>query len=46
MKNKSVIVAFFDKADKIVFPAGEKSKTRETKAKIEDAMLGKGYRRD
>lgn len=29
-----------------VFPAGEKSKTRETKAKIEDAMLAKGFRRD
>ncbi len=29
-----------------VFPAGEKSKTRETKAKIEDAMLEKGFRRD
>ena len=29
-----------------VFPAGEKSKTRETKAKLEDAMLDKGYRRD
>lgn len=32
--------------DIFVFPAGEKSKTRETKAKIEDAMLEKGYRRD
>lgn len=32
--------------DMFVFPAGEKSKTRETKAKLEDAMLGKGYRRD
>ncbi len=29
-----------------VFPEGEKSKTRETKAMIEDAMLAKGYRRD
>ncbi len=28
------------------FPAGEKSKTRETKAQIEDAMLAAGYRRD
>lgn len=28
------------------FPAGEKSKTRQTKAMIEDAMLEKGYRRD
>ena len=32
--------------DMFVFPAGEKSKTRETKARIEDAMLEKGYRRD
>lgn len=32
--------------DMFVFPAGEKSKTRETKARIEDAMLKKGYRRD
>lgn len=29
-----------------VFPAGEKSKTRATKERIEDAMLEKGYRRD
>ncbi|MBR2661553.1 MAG: 3-dehydroquinate synthase [Clostridia bacterium] len=28
------------------FPAGEKSKTRETKAEIEDRMLEAGYRRD
>lgn len=28
------------------FPEGEKSKTRETKAMIEDAMLEKGYKRD
>lgn len=28
------------------FPAGEKSKTRQTKEKIEDDMLGCGYRRD
>lgn len=28
------------------FEAGEKSKTRETKAMIEDRMLAKGYRRD
>ena len=34
------------KADIFVFPAGEKSKTRETKAKIEDEMLKLGYRRD
>lgn len=32
--------------DMFVIPAGEKSKTRETKAKVEDAMLEKGYRRD
>ncbi|MBR2045221.1 MAG: 3-dehydroquinate synthase [Agathobacter sp.] len=32
--------------DLFVFSAGEKSKTRETKARIEDAMLEKGYRRD
>jgi len=32
--------------DMFVFAAGEKSKTRETKAGIEDAMLEKGYRRD
>ncbi|MBR1740418.1 MAG: 3-dehydroquinate synthase [Lachnospiraceae bacterium] len=29
-----------------VFPAGEKSKTRETKAFIEDEMIKKEYRRD
>ncbi len=29
-----------------VFPAGEKSKTRETKAYIEDEMIKKEYRRD
>ena len=33
-------------ADLFSFPAGEKSKTRETKAMLEDAMLEKGYRRD
>lgn len=32
--------------DLFVFEAGEKSKTRQTKAQIEDAMLEKGYRRD
>ena len=32
--------------DMFVFTAGEKRKTRETKARIEDAMLEKGYRRD
>lgn len=34
------------KVDLFTFTAGEKSKTRETKARIEDAMLAKGYRRD
>lgn len=34
------------KVELFVFPAGEKSKTRETKAKIEDAMLEKGFKRD
>jgi 3-dehydroquinate synthase len=33
-------------ADLFVFPAGEKSKTRRTKAMLEDEMLAKGYRRD
>lgn len=28
------------------FPAGEESKTRETKAELEDRMLAAGYRRD
>ncbi len=32
--------------NKFVFPAGEKSKTRQTKEMIEDAMLEAGYRRD
>ncbi len=30
----------------VYLPAGEKSKTRQTKAMLEDAMLEKGYRRD
>ena len=34
------------KADLIVIPAGEKSKTREMKEFVEDSMLEKGYRRD
>lgn len=34
------------KADIIVFPAGEKSKTRQTKEFVEDTMLSLGYRRD
>ncbi|MCH5192357.1 MAG: 3-dehydroquinate synthase [Oscillospiraceae bacterium] len=34
------------KSDLIVFPEGEKSKTRETKEFIEDSMLAKGYHRD
>ena len=33
-------------ADLFVFEAGEKSKTRQTKEMIEDAMLTKQYRRD
>lgn len=33
-------------ADLFVFPAGEKSKTRQTKEMLEDAMLEKSYRRD
>lgn len=33
-------------AEIFVFPAGEKSKTRETKAFVEDSMLAKGLRRD
>jgi len=33
-------------ADLFVFAAGEKSKTRQTKEMIEDAMLAKQYRRD
>ncbi len=42
---EKLITAGFE-VDMFVFPAGEKSKTRETKARIEDAMLAKGYRRD
>lgn len=34
------------KADLIVIPEGEKSKTREMKEFVEDTMLEKGYRRD
>ena len=34
------------KTDLISFPAGELSKTRETKEYVEDTMLAKGYRRD
>lgn len=30
----------------VVFPAGEKSKTRERKAEIEDRLIAWGYRRD
>ncbi|MCD8217726.1 MAG: 3-dehydroquinate synthase [Clostridiales bacterium] len=33
-------------AELFIFEAGEKSKTRETKAMLEDAMLAAGYRRD
>jgi 3-dehydroquinate synthase len=34
------------KADLLVFPAGEKSKTRETKALLEDQMIDLGCKRD
>ncbi|MDD4615990.1 MAG: 3-dehydroquinate synthase [Alphaproteobacteria bacterium] len=34
------------KADLLVFPAGEKSKTRETKALLEDQMIALGCKRD
>ena len=40
------LIAAGYKVDLFVFPAGEKSKTRLTKERIEDAMLEKGYRRD
>lgn len=40
------LVAEGYKADIFVFEAGEKQKTRETKARVEDAMLESGYRRD
>ncbi len=43
--SEKLVRAGFD-VDMFVFTAGEKSKTRETKARIEDAMLEKGYRRD
>ncbi len=33
-------------AELFVIPAGEKSKTRQMKEKLEDAMLEKGFRRD
>ena len=33
-------------ADYFVFPEGEKSKTREMKAELEDQLLAKGFRRD
>ncbi len=33
-------------ADLFVFPEGEKSKSREMKAYLEDEMLSRGYRRD
>ncbi|MBQ9375206.1 MAG: 3-dehydroquinate synthase [Ruminococcus sp.] len=33
-------------ADLFVIPAGEKSKTRQTKEYVEDSMLERGYRRD
>ena len=34
------------RAELISFPPGEKSKTRQTKEKVEDAMLEMGFRRD
>ncbi len=34
------------RAELFSFPAGETSKTRQTKEQVEDAMLEKGYRRD
>lgn len=40
------LVAEGYKADLFIFEAGEKQKTRETKAMVEDAMLESGYRRD
>ena len=40
------LIAAGYKVDLFVFPAEEKSKTRLTKERIEDAMLEKGYRRD
>lgn len=42
---KSLVQAGFE-AELFVFPEGEKSKTRETKAFIEDSMLSMGFRRD
>ncbi len=33
-------------AELFVFPAGEQQKTRETKARLEDELLEKGFRRD
>ena len=42
---KSLVDAGFE-AELFVFPEGEKSKTRETKAFIEDSMLSMGFRRD
>lgn len=42
---KNLVEAGFE-AELFVFPEGEKSKTRETKAFIEDSMLSMGFRRD
>ncbi len=42
----SLLNAHGCEAELFSFPAGEKSKTRETKAMVEDAMLAAGYRRD
>lgn len=43
---KEKLTAAGYQADLFVFPAGEKSKTRQTKEALEDAMLEKSYRRD
>ncbi len=42
----SLLNAHGREAELYTFPAGEQSKTRETKAMIEDAMLAAGCRRD
>lgn len=42
---KKIISAGF-KADIVIIPEGEKSKTRQMKEFVEDSMLEKGYRRD
>lgn len=42
----SLLTAAGFQAELFSFPAGEASKTRETKARLEDAMLDRDYRRD